>query len=158
MAPPSPIAVFLCVGSFVFVVGGALTTYRWSVTIYHIPILVLVLFAVTVGLTGYVGAVVIDLTTGNVGYGSVGDIVVFLGTFSAVVLAVVSAFGWVLSPFKLPTAILGGLGSIAGLAVSGVTELGLLTGVPVLTIILIWVGLTVVEQSMDESYRERMKS
>lgn len=56
MAPPSPISVFFAVGSVVFIVGGVTAFYRWSVTMYNIPRLVLILLAVTVGVWGVVGA------------------------------------------------------------------------------------------------------
>lgn len=94
------------------------------------------------------------------GFGT-GFLIMYLlgfGIVSAVALTVVSAVSWAFNPFKLPTALLAGLGSVAGLVINGVTEFELLTGAPILITILSWIGLIMIERSMDESFHERMKS
>lgn len=246
MTPLSTVGWFVAVGTVVFILGGMRAHFQLSVTVYHIPLIVLLLLIVTGGLTGGIIAFntvpeadKIDYRTSTArsdcgefsgysepddtdvttqyrelsptaqeifrsalradgiyttnerpddfryrhestlgenyirynadcyelnadprGTGFEGDLTrlgnILSGTFLAVVvLFVAKRVSWERRSFKLPTAILVGLGSMGGLAVGGL--LNQLAGAAVLIGLLTWVGLTGIERMMDGTFRERME-
>jgi len=102
-----------------------------------------------------------QLTADPRGNFSTGFLVAFylgFGSLATFALFVASVASWSLASFKVPTAILAGLGSAAGLVVSGVTQFVQLAGAVVLTAVLTWVVLRVFERFSHESFRERTDS
>ena len=160
MAPLSPVEVFLIVGGVVFSLGGITAHYRSSMTKYHIPLLVLVFLAVTIGLTGVVGAGEIILDEGNNNFGEGFAVMLYLGfgSIGMVVLLFASVLSSAFNSLKLPTSILAGLASAVGLAVNGITQLAPLAGAVVLVGLLTWAVLRVIEKSSHERFSKRMEA
>ena len=160
MAPLSPVEVFLIVGFVVFSLGGITAHYRSAATRYHIPLLVLVFLAVTIGLTGVVAAGAIFFEAGNTDFGEGLAAYFYLGfgAIGMVALLFASVLSSEFGSFKLATSILAGLVSAVGLAVNGITQLAPLAGAAVLVGLLTWAALRIIEKSSHESFNERMKA
>jgi hypothetical protein len=167
MAPPHPVELFFAVALVVFIVGGVIAFYRWSLTMYHIPRLVLVLLTITVALCGIVGvggtAWDAEQAGGSLGHGFALMFYIYGGFIGTFVLLVASLF----KSFKMSLSIIFSLCSAVGFVLFGITlpgpfltgfvSIGTLAGVPALTGILTWVALRAIEKSSQKTFGERMK-
>jgi len=166
MAVPNLVELFFAVGSVVFIVGGVAAFYRWSLTMYHIPRLVLVLLTITVALWGIVGVGVTvwdaEQAGGSLGHSFAVMFYLIGGLIGTVVLLVASWF----KSFKMSLSIICSLCSAVGVVLIGITStgpffsnvwIGTLAGVPALTGTLTWVALRVIEKPSQRSFRERME-